>query len=263
MLGMKLKEELFGRPERVVPLIVLSLASIVGLLCRSWSVFVAAWVAGSLAWRYWSARLVIDDLGLGPVVLRCPPGEHSEVWLTFDDGPGPDTLSIVQQLNQRRMRATFFFIGEQVERYHQIDLLREALEEGGHSVANHTFSHPNLLRQSEADIRTEIVATEAILRAYFPTLKVPLFRPPFGYRNRFVLDYAQELGLTTVGWTCNSLDFLDGPAERVSQRVASHCQEGTIILLHDGREERLRTVAALPALLDAVENKGLGAYSPR
>ena len=263
MLGLTLKEELFGRPERMVPVIVLSLASILGLLFHSWSVFAAAWVAGSLAWRYWSARLVIDDLSLGPIVLRCAPGEHPRVWLTFDDGPGPDTLSIVKELNQHRMRATFFFIGEQVERYHDIDRLRVALEEGGHSVANHTFTHPNLLRRTESAIRTEMEATEAILRANFPTLKVPLFRPPFGYRDRFVLDYAEELGLTTVGWTCNSLDFLNGPAERVSRRVASLCEEGTIILLHDGREERLRTVTALPALLEAVKNKGLGAYSPR
>lgn len=263
MLGLTLKEELFGRPERMVPFIVLGLALALGFLSRSWTMFAAAWVAGSLCWRYWSARLVIDDLSLGPIVLRCAPTEEPRVWLTFDDGPGPDTLSIVEELNRRRMRATFFFIGQQVERHQNLGRLREALEAGGHSVANHTFTHPNLLRLSEAEIRTEMEATEAILRAYFPTIKVPLFRPPFGYRDRFVLDYAQELGLTTVGWTCNSLDFLDGPAERVSRRVASLCEEGTIILLHDGREERLRTVAALPALLEAVENKGLGAYSPR
>lgn len=261
----RLAEEFYGQPERAVPSLCLALGLLSGTLFHSPAVGVLTWAAASLLWNHWSQRLVIDDLRLGPLALSCPHQDETgrpQVWLTFDDGPGPQTQEIVRILNEAGCKATFFFIGEQVRGYPNLEHLRLALAAGGHSVANHTMSHPNLLRRTSALIEEEMSQTQKLLEREFGDLCAPLFRPPFGYRNRVVLERAHSLGLSIIGWSCNSLDFLQGEAERVVSRVEESLQEGTIILFHDGRERRERTVAALSPLLSRLRDKGFGTYSP-
>lgn len=260
---MRFLEELYGQPERAVPgLIALALFA-VAWTTESISATLALGFLAITTWRYWSARLVIDDPRLGPLILHCPHEQQHCVWLTFDDGPGPETLAIIEELNQRRLVGTFFFVGEQIEQYPHLSELQKALTRGGHSVANHTFSHPNLLKLSPQEIESEILRTEELLETYFPSLKAPLFRPPYGYRSRAVLDSAERSGLSVVGWSLNSLDFLSGPTSRVIERVESRLQAGSIVLFHDGREKRERTLKALPALLNRLVQREFGAYSPR
>lgn len=242
---------------------ILVAALVLGLIFRSIALSSIFWILATLTWRYWSARLVIDDLRLGEITLYCPKAEGNKVWLTFDDGPGPETLALVEELNRRGHRATFFFLGEQIERYPDLETLRLALAEGGHSVANHTYSHPNLLHLDERQLELELHRTEELLELHFEGLKCPLFRPPFGYRDKNVLALAERLGLRVIGWSVNSLDFLSGSPDRIVERVVSRTKAGSILLFHDGRERRDRTLKALPSLLDRLEQRNYGAYSPR
>jgi peptidoglycan/xylan/chitin deacetylase (PgdA/CDA1 family) len=251
-------EYLYGRPERAVPALGLSFSILVGLLFQSFSGFTGTAILLATAWSYWSARLVIQDQRLGPIRLTCP---ESRVWLTFDDGPGPDTLEIVRTLNSFGCRATFFFIGEQLEGYAQLSELREALRQGGHTVANHSYSHPNFLTLSKQAALGEVKRTEALLKETFPEMVLPLFRPPFGYRKGETFEVAQEMGLEVVGWRVNSLDFLDGPPERMLRRLRGEVSPGDIVLFHDGREDRKTTVGALPGLLDWLKARGYRTYN--
>lgn len=250
-------EYLYGRPERAVPALGFSFSVLVGLTLQSFWWFAGTALLLAATWNYWSARLVIQDQRLGPVRLATDTG----VWLTFDDGPGPDTLEIVETLNRFGYRATFFFIGEQLERYGSIEELSRALREGGHTVANHSYTHPSFLSLSKETALSEIERTQTLLSEIFPEIVLPYFRPPFGYRKRETFQVAATLGLEVVGWGTNSLDFLDGCPNRLARRLQGEISRNSIVLFHDGREKRNVTAGALPKLLEWLKARGYPTYN--
>ena len=253
------QEQLYGQPERAVPGLILTLAALIGLGARSWPAFLASLLLFGGIWRYWSARLVIEDLSLGHIRLRVA---EPEIWLTFDDGPGPETLLIVEELNRHGVAATFFFIGEQVERFPNLEELRCALRSGNHTVANHSFTHPSFLALDERQTEWEIRRTQELLEREFPSLTVPMFRPPFGYRKAETLEICEKLNLEVVGWSLNSLDFLDGSASALWERLERCLEGGVIILFHDGRSGRRRTLDALRLWLPGLQVKGFALHLP-
>ena len=250
---------LYGYPERAVPVMCLLFSHVVAL----WSGSVWAGTATALVtlgvWRVASAYLVIQDDRLGRLKLRCP---DPFVWLTFDDGPGPQTLDIVRTLNRYEFTATFFFIGEQLESYPRRNELVEALLEGGHSVANHSFTHPNFLKQTASEARRQLEHTHALLEGVFGDRALAMFRPPFGYRKASTFEQASALDLELVGWSVNSLDFMDEPPESILARLKKQIRSGSIVLFHDGRDKREVTLATLPDLLKWLKASGYQAYNP-
>lgn len=252
-------EFLYAQPERALPLLCLLVSAILGIALNSLEVAAASGCILLSLWHYWAARLVILDQRLGPVRIQCP---GASIWLTFDDGPGPETLSIVRILNEFECSATFFFIGEQVERYQDMPELSAALREGGHSVANHSYSHPNFLGLSEESTRQEIERTQEILNSALPDLTLPMFRPPFGYRKRETMAVADRLGLEVVGWSINSLDFLNCSPRQLVQRMKAQIESSKIVLFHDGRADREVTVSALPLFLQELKARGHRTYNP-
>jgi peptidoglycan/xylan/chitin deacetylase (PgdA/CDA1 family) len=254
-----LLEYLYGCPEKALPLMCLVASGFVGLLFGSLPLALGMAIFTLSAWWKASAYLVINDQRLGAIRLRCP---EPDVWLTFDDGPGPQTLEMVRLLNRHDVSATFFFIGEQLASYPQLGELIEALGEGGHSVANHSFNHPNFLSQSRQEARQQMERTQRLLEDTFGERALSMFRPPFGYRKTCTFDQASALGLELVGWNVNSLDFLNGPPERVVNRLRHQILPGSIVLFHDGREGREVTLKALPDLVQWLKAQGYKAYNP-
>lgn len=180
-----------------------------------------------------------------------------EMALTFDDGPNdPHTLRLLEILESRRARATFFLIGDYVRR--RPDIVR-AIHAAGHAIGNHTDTHPNLIFTSAARLRQEL---ERCSRSLEDALGRPvkLFRPPFGGRRPAVLRMARSLGLEPVMWSVTAYDWNAKSAEEIGQRtveqVGSRRQpQGEIILLHDGSHlgfgvDRSFTVEATRTLLE-------------
>lgn len=261
-----IQERFYGQPESAVPWLCAGLASAVGAVTRSpgWALATLALTQG--AWRSVSPYLVIDDLRLGPVLLCCPPYDEQgrpQLWLTFDDGPGPETMAVLDHLERCGARATFFFVASRVPGYPHLERLAERLLRGGHSVGNHSWSHPNFLKLSEPQAREEVEQARETLRRIFPDTLVPLFRPPFGYRTPALLQAITAAGEQTVGWSLNSLDFLEGSPTALAQRVKERLKPGAIALFHDGPERRQRTVSALPNLLGELEAQGFTTFCPR
>src|SRR5437016_1760494 len=117
--------------------------------------------------------------------------------LSYDDGPNdPHTLRLLDVLAKHRVRATFFLIGKFVQQ--RPDIVRE-IHQAGHIIANHTFSHPNLIFTSAAGTRKQIVDCEGAIEQAIGTHS-RLFRPPFGGRRPVSLRIARDLGLTPVMW---------------------------------------------------------------
>ncbi len=164
-----------------------------------------------------------------PSVWRIPAGRHS-IALTFDDGPSPATLPLLKLLQQHRVPATFFQIGQNVARFPEIS--RQVIAEG-HEVGNHSQTHPNFALRPPSFIAAEFSRAQhtiAEVTGHTPTL----VRAPFGVRWFGFRAMQRRLGLMGVMWSIIGLDW-KLPAAAIAARVASRVRDGDIICLHDGR----------------------------
>ena len=178
--------------------------------------------------------------------------------LTYDDGPNdPHTLRLLEVLAKHDVRATFFLIGRYVQQ--RPDIVRE-LVKAGHVVGNHTFTHPLLIFQPTATIRTQLVDCERALTDAVGEHS-NLFRPPFGGRRPAVMRIARSLRLETVMWSVTGYDWDAPSAEYVEHKVTSCVRGGDVILLHDGGHlafgaDRAYTVTATDRLIAGYKADG-------
>ncbi len=193
-------------------------------------------------------------------VLNHGAAESREVVLTFDDGPtAPFTEQILDILAERKVPATFFLCGRNVERHPEI--ARRILREG-HTIGNHTYSHPLLLLHSRKFIANEIDRTQQIIER--TTGERPSwFRPPYGARWFGLMPTLKAQGLSMAMWSVAGYDW-KYKAQAIIKAATRRLCSGSLILLHDGRDrqppekvDRSNTVAALPAIIDAATAAGL------
>jgi peptidoglycan/xylan/chitin deacetylase (PgdA/CDA1 family) len=176
-----------------------------------------------------------------------------EIALTFDDGPDPFyTPQILAILEHYKIKATFFCIGWKVENYP--DLVRQE-QKAGNVVGNHTWSHPYLSRLSDPEIVSQLTSTsDAIYKVI--GVRPTFFRPPFGDFNGAVLTRVYHLGMITVLWNDSPADWLRQGVDVILNRTLTRAGDGAIILLHDGGGDRSQTVAALPFIIEGLQQRG-------
>jgi peptidoglycan/xylan/chitin deacetylase (PgdA/CDA1 family) len=195
--------------------------------------------------------------------------------ITFDDGPNPViTPKLLDLLDRNSACATFFLIGNFVRQCPE--LTREILTRG-HSIGNHTQTHPNLFKCNESQIRSELTECNSAIAEV--TGEAPKwFRPPYGFRNFWVIPTANELGQQAVMWTlipgdwrAKSTEWLIpriGPIAQHAKRNANDknsslpVREGDILCLHDGNHRTLNadrspTLGALEYWLPRWRDLGL------
>nr|WP_102716259.1 polysaccharide deacetylase family protein [Paenibacillus castaneae] len=191
----------------------------------------------------------------GEVVWEVPM-EDKKIALTFDDGPYPQTTDkILDLLQQYHAKATFFVIGNKVERFPQT-IMREIAE--GHEVANHTFNHVYFLRSiSSTTIKEEITKTGHALEA-LTGIKPLLFRPPGGYYNEKSIQIAKMLGYTTVMWSWHqdTNDWKSPGVNKIVNKVLNNARNGDIVLMHDYIQGSMQTVKALEIILFELDKRG-------
>jgi peptidoglycan-N-acetylglucosamine deacetylase len=177
------------------------------------------------------------------------------VYLTFDDGPSPKyTAQVLKILQAYKVRATFFVIGQNVKRY---PALTRRIDQRGHSVQSHTWSHPNLTKVNWSTFKYQIRTTDRSVRAqtgYTPRC----LRPPYGETNRLVARRATTLGKQIKLWSVDPRDWTRPGKSVIARRVLAKVQSGSVILLHDGGGNRSQTVAALPTILKTLKARGYG-----
>jgi peptidoglycan/xylan/chitin deacetylase (PgdA/CDA1 family) len=172
----------------------------------------------------------------GPVVTRFRTHQKA-VWLTIDDGPHPDdTPELLRLLETHNARATFFVIGRQVEQHPE---LVRAILRAGHTLANHTQTHPVLFFWSyfKPWLRREIDQCTRTLQA--ATGERPRwFRAPAGMANLFLHFFLLERNMRLIGWSARGFDGLFHNTEAMAARICKTIRPGAIILLHEGRRDR-------------------------
>lgn len=227
---------------------------------RTWT-----WALGAVALNHAAlaaAGLWPRSQWLGPNWTRLPArdGASADVAITVDDGPDPDvTPQVLAALDEHHARATFFCIGDRVERY--ADLAREIVRRG-HDIENHSQRHRhNFSLLGPGGMHAEISrAQESIVRITGSSPR--FFRAPAGLRNPFLDPVLTRLQLRLASWTRRGFDTVTANADAVYRRLADPLRAGDILLLHDGHAARSSTgrpviMEVLPRLLDAIAQSGL------
>ncbi|MCU1303910.1 MAG: polysaccharide deacetylase [Candidatus Sulfotelmatobacter sp.] len=195
----------------------------------------------------------------------------NKVALTFDDGPDPDwTPKILDVLKREHAPATFFLIGIQTDTFSG---LAKRIYNEGHTIGNHTFTHPDVSNISNRHMKVELNLTERLF-ASLVGVRATLLRPPYAIDEEpdtgdqvRPLELAQDMGYTTVGNRIDPNDWSSNPrhsAEQISSYVLTHLPPcgandlrcGNIVLLHDGGGNRAETVRALPMIIEGIRARG-------
>lgn len=169
----------------------------------------------------------------------------SRLAITFDDGPNPAiTPKLLDLLDRYEAKATFFVIGRFVR---DCPALTRDIAARGHLLANHTYTHPNLFWLPPSEVREELQRCQDALCDAAGS-GATYFRPPYGFRNPWVVSNARELGMRTVMWTllpgdwkARSAEWLAERMRPIAQRAESPARQssGDVLCLHDGTHRAL------------------------
>jgi peptidoglycan/xylan/chitin deacetylase (PgdA/CDA1 family) len=198
--------------------------------------------------------------GFGPVVTRYSTPFRT-VWLTIDDGPDPQTTpQVLTLLEKYGARATFFLIGTKAAKYPS---LARAILEAGHSIGNHTQTHPkfSFWRLGPNELAWEIDEFESTLSAL--GLPMPIwFRAPAGIKNPFLHPILAARGLKLVAWSARAFDTQTDNSEKIVDRIKRSVRSGSIILFHEAQRPDV-CLNALEELLKELTSKHFRLIVPK
>ncbi|MEQ8175363.1 MAG: polysaccharide deacetylase family protein [Syntrophomonadaceae bacterium] len=180
------------------------------------------------------------------------PASRSSVSLTFDDGPDSEiTPQILEILKKEGVKASFFVTGQQCNKF---PLQVQKINDQGHLVLSHTYSHRQLDLTSRETVNQEITMTDQAIDKL--TGRTPRgVRPPYGAVNQMVVDALDAQGKLTILWSIDTLDWAGDEAVTVAANVLDNVRPGDIILMHS-IGGRTNTVKALPVIIKGLREKG-------
>lgn len=176
------------------------------------------------------------------------------VALTLDDGPEPGaTEAILNLLEKRKARATFFLIGSKIDAN---PALARAIAQAGHQIGNHSYTHPHLVGRSPWFVARELDrTTEAIHAAGFQGPMV--FRPPFGDRKWLLPYMLRRRGMPIIGWDVAKESWqVMKPVEALVRETLEAAKPGSVILLHPMQPMQSNSLKALPDIIEGLRARG-------
>lgn len=184
------------------------------------------------------------------------PNSENKIFLTFDDGPTPEiTKWVLQELQKYNAKATFFCIGNNIEKYPQ--LFTKLIEEG-HAIGNHTFNHLNGWQTATEKYLDNVeLCNKQIHKSQIPNLKSKLFRPPYGKIKTVQSKKLRQLGYKIIMWDVLSADFDQSISpEKCLKNVLKNVKSGSIIVFHDSIKAFPNLKYTLPKTLEFLKEKG-------
>ncbi len=173
--------------------------------------------------------------------------EEKVVFLTFDDGPCKETtLRILEILDKFEAKATFFCVGENVQR---TPMLFDEIKKRGHQVGNHTLRHVKGFNFSTKKYISQVERADKLIES-------PLFRPPYG---QIKIEQYRELSkkYTIVMWDVITRDYNQKLSpEKIFGIVKKYTRNGSIIVFHDSKKAKKNVLSTLPKALQFLKNEG-------
>lgn len=173
--------------------------------------------------------------------------DQRTLYLTFDDGPIPNvTPSILKILKEHQIKATFFCVGENIQKYPDIF---EAIVNDGHAIGNHTYHHLKGWKTPKEDYLQDVAHCQKLTKSN-------LFRPPYARGTR--AQYKQlKKSYDIIMWDVMSGDFdLSITPQRCLENVLKHSESGSIIVFHDNIKAEPRVLYTLPKAIEHWMQKG-------
>lgn len=175
---------------------------------------------------------------------------EKKVALTFDAAWGSDkTSKIINTLKEHGVEGTFFLVGFWVEQ--NGDKVKE-IHDAGLEIGTHSNTHPKMSTLSAEQAKSELKTSSDMISAITGE-SVKFFRPPYGDYNDTLLNVASSLGLKTIQWDVDSLDWKGLSATEILSRVKSGVKNGSIILFHNNSDHILE---ALPLIISYLKEQG-------
>jgi len=176
--------------------------------------------------------------------------QEKTVAISFDAAWGDEyTQEILDILAKEDIRTTFFLVSLWIDKYpEQV----KAIVDAGHEVGNHSTTHPDMAKLDQKKIEEELKITNDKIYQ-FTKEDTTLFRPPFGSYNDEVIKTCEKLGLYTIQWDVDSLDWKNEGTEQIINRVISNVRPGSIVLFHNNAEY---TTKALPTIIKELKEEG-------
>jgi polysaccharide deacetylase family sporulation protein PdaB len=176
--------------------------------------------------------------------------DEKRVAITFDAAWGADkTAGIIDILNDFGVKATFFLVGFWTDKYGE---MVELIDKNGLEIGTHSNTHPDMTTLSAETIKSELESSMQLI-TNITNKEVKLFRAPYGAYNNTLLETATSLGLTTIQWDVDTLDWKGLSGEEMCTRVLKYVKNGSIILCHNNSDHILE---ALPLILDRLQKQG-------
>ena len=173
------------------------------------------------------------------------------VAVSFDAAWGGDkTMGILDILDEYDVKATFFLVGFWIDAFPE--LVRE-IAKRGHAIANHSENHPHFNGLSAEEMKREISSVNDKLEKLTGE-RATYFRAPYGEYNDTLMTTLEEMGMTGVQWSVDSLDWKGLSGGQIADRVVPKVKPGSIVLCHNNSDHILD---ALPIVLLGLKNKGL------
>ena len=176
--------------------------------------------------------------------------EEKKVAISFDCAWGVEhTDALLDIMSKNDIRCTFFAVEFWVEKYPEY---AKKIVEAGHELGTHSRTHSYMSKFSEGEIRDELTtSSQAIER--ITGKKVTLFRPPYGDYDDLLVDTAKDMGLYTIQWDVDSLDWKNLSGTEIAMRIINGAKNGSIILCHNNG---LHTAESLAMIFSTLKNRG-------
>ena len=182
--------------------------------------------------------------------IYCVQKDQKIVAISFDAAWGnEDTQQLIDILAKYDVKATFFVVGEWVDKYPESV---KALADAGHEVMNHSNDHAHMTKLSKEEIIADVNACNDKIEAV-TGVRPTLIRPPYGEYDDNVITAIRSIGMEPIQWDVDSLDWKDLSAADITQRVTSKVQAGSIVLFHNAA---LHTPEALPGIIEKLLQDG-------
>lgn len=180
------------------------------------------------------------------------PNKEKKIFLTFDDGPIPGiTEWVLEQLEQYNAKATFFCIGDNIEKYPEIF---QKTVKHGHSIGNHTFNHLKGWKTSREDYieNTRLCQLQIEKQQH----KTNLFRPPYGKIKPSQARALRKTGYKIIMWDIISMDFDQTvSSDKCLENVLKNIESGSIIVFHDSKKAWKNLEYVLPKTLEFLKKE--------
>ena len=197
-----------------------------------------------------SAPAVVASAAQRQLPIYCVQRDQKMLSISFDAAWGnEDTQQLIDILAKYDIKATFFVVGQWVDKYPESV---KALSDAGHAVMNHSNTHAHMSKLSRDEILADVNACNDKIEAV-TGVRPTLIRPPYGEYDDNVVSAIRSMDMEPIQWDVDSLDWKDLSAPDITQRVTSKVQPGSIVLFHNAAKH---TPEALPGIIEALLQQG-------